>query len=277
MGRKPRSHSASTHTPTKAAAKLRPAPTQAQTIKDLQNAIEYNPPGVRVVARDMRANNAQLAHYIGFNKTGDLKDWFKNSPVGEGIIQSFYLSRKNNFEQSKQNFPPIKKIFLYAYSNDAPSMFDKSIPLPKDCDDINPDKAKMNDRATWTYVVSMHNLMVKTPERFFAEPITTNQKRQCPGLPNEESGAHVLRNGHSPEDWNRAYWILRAKIRIELRKNTSTTGRSRSDEAEEPLCLTVEQECTRTLEIEASRVSDANSASGQLLSTDNNEDLVDEI
>ena len=200
MGRNPCSDIVSTHTPTQSTAKLRPAPTPAQTIKDLQNAIESNPPGVRLVARNMESNNVQLAHYVGFNDTSDLKDWFKNSPAGKGVIQSFYLSRKNKFEKLKQSSPTIKKIFLYAFSNDASSMFDKLIPLPKDPDNIDPDKAKMNDRATWTYVVAMHNIIVQNPELFFAEPITTNQKRQCPGLPNEESGEDVLRNGHSPED-----------------------------------------------------------------------------
>ena len=51
--------------------------------------------------------------------------------------------------------------------------------------------------------------------------------------------------------------------------------RSRSDEAEEPLCLTVDQERARTLEVEANRVSDAESASGQSLFIDNSDDVVD--
>ena len=104
-------------------------------------------------------------------------------------------------------------------------------------------KVEMNDRATWTYVVAMHKITVQDPIRFFAEPITTNQERQCSGLLNEESGKDALRNGYSPMDWNRAYWLLRAKIRIESRpnkKNTNIARRSRSAEAEEPLYLTVD-------------------------------------
>ena len=218
MGRNPRSHRASTHTPRKDTAKLRPVLTPAQTINDLQNAIKNNPPGVRLVARNMNSNKVQLAHYVGFNNTGDLKDWFENSPVGKGVIQSFYLAREDKFGNIKRNSPMIKKIFLYAYSPEASSVFDKPIPLPKDPDNINPTKAEMYDHATWTYVVIMHQIMVQDPKLFFAKSITTNQTRECPGLPNEESGEHVLRNGHSPEDWNRAYWLLTAKIRIELNK-----------------------------------------------------------
>ena len=280
MDRKPRSDGASTHTPTKGTAKLRPAPTPAHTINDLQNAIKNNPPGVRLAARNIESNKVQLAHYVGFNKTDGLKDWFDNSLVGKGVIHLFYLSFKNKFGNVKQSSTKVKKIFLYAYSNNAPSMFDKPIPLPKDPDNINPNKAEMGDRAIWTYVVAMHKIMVQDPIRFFAEPIITNQKRQCPGLLNEESGEDTLRNGHSPEDWNRAYWLLRAKIRIESRpdkQNTNTARRNRSDEAEEPLYLTVDQERTRTLEVEESRASDADSAPGRSLSTDNNNDLVDEI
>ncbi|KAK0511117.1 hypothetical protein JMJ35_006669 [Cladonia borealis] len=94
--------------------KLRPASGPAQTINDLQNAIKNNSPGVRLVARNMRANKVQLAHYVGFNKTGDLKDWFENSLVGKGLIQSFYLSLKDKFGNLKQTSPTVGKIFLYA-------------------------------------------------------------------------------------------------------------------------------------------------------------------
>ena len=275
MGRNPCSHRASTHTPRKGTAKLRPVLTPAQTVSDLQNAIKSNPPGVRLVARNMKANNVQLAHYVGFNNTGDLKDWFENSPGGKGVIQSFYLSREDKFGNNKRTSPMLKKIFLYAYSPEASSMFDKPIPLPKDPDNINPTKAEMYDHATWTYVVAMHKIMVQDPKRFFAEPIITNQTRECPGLLNEASGGHALRNGHSPEDWNRAYWLLTARIRIELYKQgTRSVKRSRSDEAEEPLSLTVDQERTRTVEVELSRVSDASSDSGQSLFMNNKGDLV---
>ena len=275
MGRNPRSHRASTHTATKGTAKLRPVLTTAQKFNDLQNTIKNNPPGVRLVARNMNSNRVQLAHYVGFNKTGDLKDWFENSPVGKGIIQSFYLSRENKFGNSKQSSPTIKKIFCYAYSPKASSMFDKPIPLPKDPNIINPTKTEMNDHATWTYVVAMHKIMVQDPKRFFAEPITTNQTRECSGLLNEASGGRALRNGHSPEDWNRAYWLLTAKIRIELnKKDTKSARRSRSDESEEPLSLTVDQERTRTVEVELSRASGASSDSGQSLFMNNKGALV---
>ena len=200
MDREPRSDGASTHIPAKGTAKLRPASKPAQTINDVQNAIKNNPPGVRLVARNIRANKPQLAHYVGFNKTGDLKDWFENSPVGKGVIQSFYLSRKDKFGNLKHINPAVRKVFLYAYSPGAPSMFDNPIPLPKDPYNLNPSKAQMLDRATWTYVVAMHKIMVQDPTHFFAEPITIDQERQCPGLPNEESGENVLRNSHSPKD-----------------------------------------------------------------------------
>ena len=275
MGRNPRSHRASTHTPRKGTAKLRPVLTPAWTINDLHNAIKNNPPGVRLVARNMNSNKVQLAHYVGFNNTGDLKDWFENSPVGKGVIQSFYLSHEDKFGNIKRTSPMIKKIFLYAYSPEASSIFDKPIPPPKNPDNINPTKAEMYDHATWTFVVAMHKIMVQDPQRFFAEPITTNQTRGCPGLLNEASGGHALRNGHSPEDWNRAYWLLTAKIRIELNnKDTKSARRSRSDEVEEPLSLTVDQERTRTVEVELSRASDASSDSGQSLFTNNKGDLV---
>ena len=52
-------------------------------------------------------------------------------------------------------------------------MFDNPIPLPKDPNNLNPNKAEMHKWATWTSVVAMHKIMVQDPTHFFTEPITT--------------------------------------------------------------------------------------------------------
>ncbi|KAK0511118.1 hypothetical protein JMJ35_006670 [Cladonia borealis] len=143
-------------------------------------------------------------------------------------------------------------------------MFDKPIPLPKDPDNLNPNKAQMHDRATWTYVVAMHKIMVQAgPYTFLRGAHYDQSAKTMPG---------------ATERRIRAYWLLRAKIRAEAyfeNQNINAARRSRSDEAAESLCLTVDQERARTLEVEASRVSDAESASGQSLFIDNSDDVVD--
>ena len=122
-----------------------------------------------------------------------------------------------------------------AYGEDAPAIFDESIPLPQDPDNPNPNSAEQVDRAIWTRVVSMHKLMVSAPCHFFAEPVKKG-KRTCEGLPDETR--EPLMNGHSPEDWSRAYWLLNCRIRQSSRQRADSMGRQRNEGPLAPGMLT---------------------------------------
>ena len=62
-------------------------------------------------------------------------------------------------------------------------------------------------------------------------------------------GPEILRNGHNPEDWSRAYWLLRTSVchSSRTKASASTPTRFRNDPTEEPIYLTLGQERTREL------------------------------
>ncbi len=111
-------------------------------------------------------------------------------------------------------------------------MFDLAIPLPLDADNPEPNVAEQSDRAHWTWAVSMHKLLEADPDRFFAEPV--KGERTCPGLADEQK--EPLHNGHSAEDWSRAYHLLKGRIRFQSRKVTlrHTLESQKPDESEPP-------------------------------------------
>ena len=47
--------------------------TKEAKVDLLKLAIKHNPPGIRVVARNLKAHLANLAHYTGFHDTDELK------------------------------------------------------------------------------------------------------------------------------------------------------------------------------------------------------------
>ena len=84
-------------------------------------------------------------------------------------------------------------------------------------------------------------------------------------------GPEILRNGHNPEDWSRAYWLVRASVchsfRTKASANTST--RFRNNPTEEPLYLTLEQ--GRTRELAADDLATKACKASSLLSVDDND------
>ena len=228
-------------------ATIKPNMTEEAKVDLLKTAIKHNPPGVRVVARNFKAHWAQLAHYTGFLDTNELKQFLNSSLVGPGVMVVFLNSHNNNFGSVTLLRPRQDRIFQFAYSPDAPAMLDSPIPFPIDPNEPAPTKAERMDRAVWLTVIAMHKIMMQYPTHFFAEPVNT--ERRCPGLPQEQRGRDILRNGHSPEDWSRAYWLLRALVCYSSRSKASASGssRMRSDPIREPLYLTLKQERTRKL------------------------------
>ena len=183
-------------------------------------AIKHNPPGIRAVARKLNAHLANLAHYTGCQDTDALKQRPNIWLMGPGIVAAFLDAHNNSFESMTLLRPRQDRIFQFAYNLDAPAMLDLPIPLPTDPSKPTLTKAQRMDHAIWTNVVAKHQIITRSPTHFFAEPV--NRNRLFPGLPDEQHGPGILRNGHSPEDWSCAYWLLRASVCHSSRTKVST-------------------------------------------------------
>ena len=88
----------------------------------------------------------------------------------------------------------------------------------------------------------MQRLIVGDPGHFSAKQVTGT--RACRGLPHEAK--QPLENGHSAEDWSRAYWLIKSRIRMGSRGDKEeATARQRNEDHVEPLFLTIEKETNR--------------------------------
>ena len=223
--------------------KTRPGKTDAQIQQFILDAQKMNPPGVRIATKDIEANWRVSAHYTGFPDTASCKEWYWDSDAANRVLEPFMQSFKAHFGGTKAIQVRAKRLFDLASSEEAPEWLDKSVPLPRDPNNPDPTERELSDRAQWTWVISMHKLMRCDPTHFFAEPLAKGT-RACPGLPDEKK--EPLIQGHTPEDWYRAYVILKTRIRMASRPTTDGTAtRRRSEPTEEPLCLTIEQEAAR--------------------------------
>ena len=66
------------------------------------------------------------------------------------------------------------------------------------------------ERGMHTYLISMHQLMMKDPECFSRELHHPVSNAPCVnhGFSDEVIDPSARRNGHLPKDWNRAYWLF---------------------------------------------------------------------
>ena len=173
---------------------LKPNIIEEAKVDLLKLAIKRNPPSVRVVARNLKAHLANLAHYTGFQDTDELKQRLNIWLIGLGIIAAFLDAHNNNFGSITLLRPRQDRIFQCAYSSDAPAMINLPIPLPTDPNKPTLTKAQRMDHAVWTIVVAMHQIITQNPTHFFAELV--NRSRRCPGLPDEQQGSR------NPQKWS---------------------------------------------------------------------------
>ena len=71
--------------------------TKEAKVDLLKLAIKHNPPGVRVVGRNLKAHLANLAHYIDSQDTDGLKQRLSIWLIGPGIIAASLDVHNNNF------------------------------------------------------------------------------------------------------------------------------------------------------------------------------------
>ena len=188
--------------------------------------------------------------------------------MAKDVLDPFMDSYRANFSGIKKTPTRQARIFEMASSEDAPKMFNQTIPLPKDKDLLVPNQTQQADQSCWTWAVTMHKLIIGAPGCFFAEPITG--PRTCPGLPDEAK--EPLVNRHSAEDWSRAYWLIKTKIRQASRTDGQEgAGRTQNKDPLEPLALTIDQEANRGTEAHPLNRTQLGAAStAPLPSRDNN-------
>ena len=173
--------------------KFKPNMTEEAKVDLLRTATKHNLPGVRVVAENLEAHLAHLAHYTGCKDTDELKQWWKSLLAGSEIMVAFRNPRNNNFGNMSQIRPRQDRFFQCAYSSHAPAMINLPIPLPTDPNKPTLRKAQRMDRAFWMIVVAMHQIITQNPTHFFTEPV--NRSRRSPRLPDEQQGSR------NPQKW----------------------------------------------------------------------------
>ena len=72
-----------------AATAWKPNTTKETTVDRLNTATKHNPPGVRVVTRNLKAQWAYLAQYNGFPDTNEFKKRLNSWLVGSGVWVAF--------------------------------------------------------------------------------------------------------------------------------------------------------------------------------------------
>ena len=170
-----------------------------------------NPLGVRVAlpSPDFITNLEALGAYVGLGDADMLRLYFfkalrHDNPEAHAVFQTFADEKRNDFGMTRP-LASWKRVLATACDRDNPLTF-LDIPLPL------PTTVRTDQRDLYTYISSMHQLMQKDPDRFAGEN-HTNPDLECyinRGFDDEciDHSAHI--NGHLPEDWNRAYWLLKA-------------------------------------------------------------------
>lgn len=122
------------------------------------------------------------------------------------IFQDFAASQRNLFELSTRPRVIMKTLFNRAYTR-GKSYTSPFAPIPvwKCITGI--------ERAYRTWGLSIYRMIEADPNRFAVEPrhpySISPHNPGNPGFEDEVRDESVLRNGHTPEDWNRAYWLLK--------------------------------------------------------------------
>ena len=178
-----------------------------------------NPRGVRVAlpSPNFITNLEALGAYVGLGDGGMMRLYFFKSvridnPEAHAVFQTFADEKRDNFGMTRP-LASWKRILAIACDRNNPLTF-LDIPLPL------PPTVRADERDIFTYISSMHQLMQKDPDRFAGETHTNlDVNRYLNRGFDDECIDHSARiNGHLPEDWNRAYWLLKAYERC--KKNT---------------------------------------------------------
>ena len=137
------------------------------------------------------------------------------SPVKENILQEWVRQIFEDFDTNKDNWFDLpkrlklatKRLFQLAYHmTPSYSKFRRNLPLPE--------YVTGTHRGYRTYLICMHWMMEADANCFAAEGRDLNKysfnNPGNPGFEDEVRDESARLNGHTPEDWHRAYWLLKA-------------------------------------------------------------------
>ena len=123
------------------------------------------------------------------------------------IFEDFDANKDNWFDLSKRPKRATRLLLKLAYH--APpfySKFRRVLPLPE--------YVTGTHRGYRTYVICMHRMMEAGANCFAAEGRDPNNysvnNSGNPGFEDEVCDESARLNRHTPEDWHRAYWLLKA-------------------------------------------------------------------
>ena len=183
--------------------------------------------GVRFAETAPDNLKAVMAHYLGFQDTDELKMFLqpensKNDPLYQ-ITSEFAALQKKNFGLPTASTQSLSGIYALI-DDDTTATFLDIWPV----EEMHQNK----ERVTVTWVVIMHRIIkVVGPRCFPGEPDPLGV-RTYTSLPEED--VSVTKNGHTPEDWHRAYWLLKSALRIGALKSGSDGSSRKTRNRKEP-------------------------------------------
>ncbi|OJD30027.1 helicase [Diplodia corticola] len=175
---------------------------------ELKRKASSNPKGVRIVhAVRLENNGALLAGYLGFQHTGQLKEFFADPRVDK-LLKTWDESRTANYGcdyavVKQQGIVTIDRVFdivrLSTQKKPVTAEFLEQTTLPFTGKSFEEDFMQSNDpcRAVVANLIPMFTLMRLHPECF---PKATDD---------DVDGANGFIGGYTAESWSRALWAVR--------------------------------------------------------------------
>ena len=176
-------------------------PTEAQILKYKSDVLTSNPRGVRLAHPAIESNLGFIAGYLGCTNTHELKD-IMALPAINSASTKFLAARDAKFSLTKVPNTTMKELFNFVEDPDTSTWLSSPI--------MQPIEVKGEVRAYRSYLVTMHRFCIGAPRHFVAESGVEKEDRLNAGFADEQTEAV---NGHSREDWSRAYWLLRISMR----------------------------------------------------------------
>ena len=154
-----------------------------------------------------------LAQYLGFVSLYLLilhLYHLQPEPVRQ-VFEDFAISKANWSRLPKKPNLTVNGVLTRAFTRSFARSFGSISPqIP-----ILLDSSRIDERSAYdTYIICMHRMLLADPNRFAAEPRDPStisfHNPGNPGFEDEVRDQSARRNGYTPEDWNRAYQLLRA-------------------------------------------------------------------
>lgn len=186
-------------------------------------ARKWNPRGVMVLLHEFASADAFVAGYCRFKNTLELNSFLVEGALATEVIDVWAKARGNRFGISDKDdaFDFKRKTLFDLLMNETlmtKEVLSLKIPLP------NSKPFKGENRVYFSWIVTMWQLIDGAPHYF----------------PDTNTDAAKLM-GASPEDWHRAYFLLRSRWGCKYDRHSMSEDRAKENyEAVEPQFLTLE-------------------------------------